>query len=338
MKWCVILLLALTGMIAGCQLNPVVPERPIRIAFMTNRDGDFEIYIMNRDGSNQTNLTSHEAADGLPAWSARANAFVFASNRGQTTMGLYRMGRDGSAPSVLVEEVPAIPIPLIWSSTGEWLAFGSGTGADIYLLDPVEGQLINLTENPAQDNFEDWSPDGQQILFTSDRAGVPALYSMRIEGGVPILLTDLDSGNAAGRWSPLGSKIAFMSDRDQDVDIYLMDVDGSNTVRLTDTPGFDGYPRWSPDGSKIAFLTSRDGNSEIYVMNADGSEQTNLTNSPTSEESVQGDFAWSPDGAQIMFHSDRDGDVEIYVMNADGSNSMNVSNSPGTDFGSIWVR
>lgn len=335
MKWIVSLPLVVAGLLAGCQLNPFTPERPVRVAFMTDRDGDFEIYIMKRDGSNPTNLTEDSAADGLPTWSRQADAFAFASNREEEMLSIYRMRGDGSEQMILAESPPAAPLPMIWSPTGEWIGFGSG--ADVYLLDPDEGDLVQLTEHPARDNFEAWSPDGQQVLFTSERDETLAIYVTSVEGGEPTRLTDLESGSGSPDWSPDGTRIAFASNRNGDVDIYVMDADGENTAPLTESEGFDGHPAWSPDGSRIAFLSRRDGNAEIYVMNSDGSEQTNLTNSPDSEESLQGDFFWSPDGDQIMFHTDRDGDVEVYVMDADGSNQTNLSNNPATDFGSIWV-
>ncbi len=338
MKLLTIVCTAVAMLLVSCQLGPVVPERAYRIAFMTDRDGDFEIYIMDRDGSNPSNLTGESAADGLPTWSPQSNSFAFVTSRDTDNLSIYRMNVDGSNLQRLSDSLPVVPIPIVWASTGDWLAFGSGTDADVYVLDKTGENLVNLTDNPAQDNFETWSPNGQQILFTSDRDGVLAIYIIGIEGGEATRLTDAETNNAGPDWSPDGANIAFMSNRDGDVEVYVMDRDGGNVVRLTDSEEFDGYPAWSPDGTKIAFLSRRDGDAEIYVMNANGSNVQNITNSPTSQESIQGDFAWSPDGKQILFHTDRDGDVEIYVTDADGSNATNLTNNPATDFNSIWVR
>jgi Tol biopolymer transport system component len=336
MKWFLVVLVGTIGLLAGCQLRPVAPERPARVAFMSDRVGNFAIYLVERDGSNPTALTSDEMNSGLPNWSGEAGAFAFLTDQGTGSLAISRMSESGANVTLMTAEPPANTGPPIWSPTGEWVVFGSN--ADIFTMDAAGENITNLTNDPGQDNFDAWSPDGQQLLFSSDREGTLAIYVMDVEGGEATRLTELESANAQPSWSPDGSKIAFISNRDDSTEIYVMDASGENVVALTDSEGFDGYPKWSPDGTKIAFLSSRNGDAEIYVMNADGSEQTNLTNSPASQESVQGDFSWSPDGQQILFHTDRDGDVEVYVMEADGSNPTNLTNDPGTDLASVWVK
>jgi len=346
-RWFISALLLVSGLTVGCQMQlseeflaaiQETPAQPARIAFMTDRDGDLEIYIMDQDGANLTNLTNDLAADGLPVWSSQAQAFAFITSRDASPLSIYRMNLDGSEASLISEDILVDPdIPLAWNESGTWLAFGGGPNADVYLIDPAGERLINLTDHPAQDNFEAWSPNGEHLLFTSDREGSLAIYTISVAGGEATRLTELESNNGEADWSPDGNRIAFMSDRDVDIEIYAMNADGSNVTRLTDSQGFDGFPAWSPNNHQIAFLSGRDGDAEVYVMGADGSEPTNLTNSPGSGESLQGDFAWSPDGSQILFHTDQDGDVEVYLMNADGGDQRNLTNHPATDLGSIWV-
>lgn len=340
MKWMMVLLVML---MMGCQLRPVAAELPrqTRVAFATDRDGDFEIYVMNREGDGQTNLTNEgNYIQTWPTWSPQARALAFISDEPAEGLGIYRMDSDGQNVMPLVEGLDVIPSPLLWSPTGEWLAFGVGRegNPDVYIVDAAGETIINLSDDPGEDLLGSWSPDGGQFLFASTRdGGNLALYLVSVPDGAPVQITSSASNSGRPAWSPEGRYIAYMTSRDGNLELYRIDTRTGEETRLTDNGDFDGFPLWSPDGSKIAFLSDRDGNAEIYVMNSDGSDPTNLTNSPRRQESIQGDFAWSPDGTQILFHSNHDGDMEVYVMDADGGNVTNLSDHPAIDWASTWM-
>ena len=315
---------------------------PIRISFMSDRDVNYEIFVMDMDGSNLVNITNDEAEDGLPAFSFKKEAIAFLSTRETSFASIYRMDVTGEDLTLLVGEMPIIAIPPEWSPNGEWLAFDIGESgqSDVFLVSYDGGEVRNLTDHPSANRFADWSPDSEKIIFTSNRADLntnyPVIYELTVETGETIPLTDSDTASALASWSPDSTKIAFASDREGDVEIYVMDSDGTNLTRLTESVGFDGFPQWSPDGTKIAFITFRDENPEIYVMDRDGSNQINLSNHPAQDASGGG-FSWSPDGSQILFDTDRDGNFEVYVIDADGSNPTNLTNDPAADLAPAWV-
>jgi TolB protein len=317
-------------------------RKPVMISFMSDRDENFEIYMMDIESTKVTNITNHEAEDGLPAWSAQQEAIAFLTTRDSSFASIYRMGVKGEDVVLLVGDMPLIAVSPVWSPNGEWLAIDIGESgqSDVFLVSADGEELRNLTDHPSANRFADWSPDSKKLLFTSNRedqtTNYPVIYSITIESGEIDALTEGDAASALATWSPDGSQIAFASDRDGDVEIYTIDSDGSNLKRLTESAGFDGFPEWSPDGSKIAFITFRDENPEIYVMNTDGSNQINLTNDPAQDASGGG-FSWSPDGSQILFDTDRDGNFEVYLMDADGSNPTNLTNHPATDLAPTWV-
>jgi TolB protein len=245
-----------------------------QIAFYSERDGNYEIYVMNSDGSGLVRLTDHPANDRWPAWSPDGKKIAFTSER------------DGNYEIYVMSVEDA--------------------------LQGAEGSnLVRLTDNPADDGDPAWSPDGKKIAFTSDRDGNYnyEIYVTNVEdalqgaeGSDPVRLTHEDGfppheGARGPAWSPDGGQIAFTSDRDGDDDIYVMDIgdalqaaDGGDLVRLTDNPAFDEAPTWSPDGQKIAFQSYWGGNFEIYVMNADGSGLVRLTNNPADDRVP----AWAP--------------------------------------------
>jgi TolB protein len=153
-----------------------------------------------------------------------------------------------------------------------------GGNFDIYTMKHNGKGVVQLTTDPAADQFPSWSADGAKIAFTSTRDGNAEIYVMNADGSDQTRLTSSPSYDENPVFSPDGSKIAFDSTRDAPIscpgnvlatacvpytEIYVMDADGSNVVRLTSSPGLDRFPIVSPDGTKIAFTSGRDGNTEI---------------------------------------------------------------------------
>ncbi len=193
-----------------------------------------------------------------------------------------------------------------------------------------------LTTNLARDMQPDWSPDGNRIIFASDRDGALDIYAMNTDGGDARRLTYNTTEDFAPAWSPDGRKIAFTAKRDDNDEIYIMDADGSNQTNITRNPASDSRPAWSPEANRIAFVSNRDSapdSSDIYVVAVDATDLIRLTDNPKFD----GDPAWSPDGKKIAFASDRDGNFDIYVMNTDGSDQRNITNHPGLDSKPVWT-
>jgi Tol biopolymer transport system component len=291
-----------------------------QIAFSSTRDdviNNYEIYVMNSNGSEQTRLTDEpDSFDGDPSWSSDGTRIAFVTDRDAVT------DRDD-------DDINEIFF-------------------DIYVMNSNGSEQTRLTDNDGFDGHPSWSPDGTKIAFSSDGDSTEEstnfdIYVMNADdGSEQTRLTDEpDADDFQPSWSPDGTKIAFV----RDADIYVMNADdGSEQTRLTDEPDADDFqPSWSPDGTKIAFTSNRDGNFDIYVMNADdGSEQTRLTDN----DGFDGHPSWSPDGTKIAFSSDGD-DVseeddgnffdEIYVMNADdGSEQTRLTDNDAIDISTDW--
>jgi Tol biopolymer transport system component len=115
-----------------------------------------------------------------------------------------------------------------------------------------------------------WSPDGQRILFVSDRDGPQGdIYVMNRDGSDQHRLAAAPGEDVRPQWSPDGSHILFQTDRDGSAQIYVMNADGSNQQRLT-TNGNNMHPRWAANGAQIVFVSDRLGPRGLFVMDANG--------------------------------------------------------------------
>jgi TolB protein len=127
-------------------------------------------------------------------------------------------------------------------------------GFDIWVMDSLGGNLLNLNGDVYEDHQPSWSPDGKTIAFVSNRSGNLRIYLMAANGASPApLMSPNGFLEVDPAWSPDGKKIAFAADRGVTSDIYVVGVDGMGAVRLTTDTAYDYSPTWSPDGSKIAF-------------------------------------------------------------------------------------
>ncbi len=273
-----------------------------KIAFVSDRDGDWNIHIMDADGSNQIRLieTAYRAYSGAwakPSWSPDSLRIAFVSNR-DGNLDIYIMNKDGFNPK-------------------------------------------QLTDNPANDVNPSWSLDGRKIAFVSDRDGNREIYTVDADGSNLTRLTDNPSNDGGASWSPEGSKIVFDSNRDGNWEIYIMDADGSDLTRLTDNPANDVNPSWSPDGRKIVFETDRDMMEQVYVMDADGSNPINLTDNAPINATFglaplpQSELDLDNIPYRLVFESFRETDGkenwEICLIDANGTNLINLTNTPDID-------
>jgi Tol biopolymer transport system component len=214
-----------------------------RIAFQSLRGENWEIYVMNADGSNPVNLTGSQGDPGAgfqtdqhPSWSPDGSRIAFSSSR-----------------------------------TGE---------GDIYVMDADGANLERVTTDPAPELQPAWSPDGTRIAFASVRDGWTRIFVIDADGTNETRLTDVDGAHDSHpAWSPDGTRIAFQrwTIGQERTDVLLMNPDGTGLVNLTDHAAHDMEPAWSPDGRRILFTSTREEFQRIFVMNADASGVQTLT-------------------------------------------------------------
>jgi TolB protein len=273
-------------------------NNPQCIAFVSDQNGNKDIFLMNDDGSDILQLTNSLADDYSPSWSADGRQISFVSNRNYFENGKYSYSK-----------------------------------TDIFIMNKDGTNLKQLTNDPSYNTTPIWSPDGDRIAFVSTRDKfLPNIYVINIDGSNLQQLTKR-TFDVNPSWSSDGQSILFSSHRGiytggstNCLDIYTMKADGTNVIRLTNTLGVQETPVWSPDGKKILFLSDADDldpKFDLYVMNADGTNLTRLT----TEGLINSHATWSSDGKRIVFDKktfQHSGKSTIHSMNADGSNEMQL--------------
>ena len=263
--------------------NALASHHKAQIAFVSTRDGNSEIYVMDGGGNNQIRLTNHPEVDYQPSWSPDGARIAFVSNRNGGNEQIYVMDSNGKNVKLLTNGIlGSYPV---WSPDGQTIAY-NGRVKDDWVEEEHSGIILI-------------APDGSNRRI--------------LAGDIPVL-----DGEPA--WSPDSQRIAFVSWReDWTGDIGVMDADGRNPKRLTHTPNNERHPAWSPDGSKIAFTTVPEEDFVLSVMDADGTNQRILTEE-VLDGRMQLIFhpAWSPDGRTIAYHFGQGLNGGIHLITADG--------------------
>jgi TolB protein len=207
---------------------------------------------MNADGSDQTNLTNNPAdLDGWPKWSANGARIVFASYRDdRPNTEVYVMNADGSGVTQLTDTPSFNNEDVAVSPDGKQIAFKSYRDGnwEIYVMNIDGSGQTRLTKSPGEDASPNWSPDGKQIIFETQRASpgnadFRALYMMNSDGTNPTQV--VAAGSVGGpKWSPDGKEIAFYSNGDQGAGIFIVNVASGEIVKLIS--GSAGDPSWKP--------------------------------------------------------------------------------------------
>ena len=291
------LLILLVSPISSSPLFAKAPTTP-KILFTSARDGNYDIYAMNPDGSEQVNLTQHRAADLGAVWSPSGDQILFVSDR-EGVRDLYLMDPDsGKVQRVFKKE--AYRDDPTWSPDGKQIAYtyAEDIGAASFIYIATLGK--QKEELLVRGFFPAWSPDGTEIAYVTY---VPIGHDRRVT------LVDIRTGKQKRvlpkeamewqnhpSWSKTGDKLIFSwnkhplpPDFNPLIDrfppawknketIYSVNRDGTGLQQLVDEAGpYAQYPKLSPNGEEVLYTQEINGNLQIFKLDVNSGVRTQLT-------------------------------------------------------------
>ena len=269
---------------------PPFPGDIGRIVFVSDREGNQEIYLLDTADGTLLRLTNNSSADNQPVASPDGSRIAFVSNR-DGNREVYVMNADGSN-QVNVTNSSGDDRDPTWAPDGSRISFTSNRDGndDIFIINADGSEPLNFTNHPANDSQPDWYQSNVAdlawtIAFTTDRDGNREIYTVQTDG---IGLTNV-TNNPADDHSPAaypeGNLLTFVSERDGNSEIYVTSlIPGAEQSNLTDHGAADFAPAWAPNGDWVLFVTDRDGNQEVYVILVNESGLSgNLTQNPANE-------------------------------------------------------
>jgi Tol biopolymer transport system component len=264
------------------------------IAYVSDRDGDTDIYTTSLDGEGAVNLTDNDASEASPTWAPDGSRIAFSSDR-SGIWDLYVMNADGSGVTRLLGDGTDPD----WSPDGSTIAFQRAGAAQeghglsqIYVMDLSTGGVDQATRDAAGALQASWSPDGTLLAYSGQQARIVVSAP---DGSKTERVTD-EYGDMHPVWSPDGSTLLFSRETSFANDtslsnVFEVGVSGGAARRLTNKSESVVPESFSPDGGRVLVTIYDDrGNGDIYAMDGSGSHLTPVVEGSSDD----GEPEWRP--------------------------------------------
>lgn len=288
-------------------------SREAGVVFLSNADGDLEIYFRPEGGQAVRKLTENDRDDIQFMVSPDGERLVYTSMRDRNPE-IYMINLDGSNDRRLTNH-PAADVEPRWSPDGSRIAFVSNReGApNIYIVDVAGGGARNVAKSESGAGHPRWSPDGTRIAFSEGNSRNNDIVVVAVSSGERLELTDdPKTRDYEPEWAPDGKRIAFMSRRKRIFDVYVVDLQTGALRNVSRSDATDSVPKWSPDGGRILFHSMRRDRqrNQPYIHVLESGEtiayETGLLEVYESN--------WAGDGAAISLVGLGNGPATVYTL------------------------
>ncbi len=282
----------LAHVVSDAVVREITAMKPIfnsRIAFISAKTGNKEVYACDYDGARVVPLTSNGSINLSPVWAPDGNAVYYTSYK-DGRPHLWRVDLQTS-DHTKVAAYPGINSAAAISPHNDeiCLTLTRDDNAELYILDLAGNIKRRLTRTRAIESGPSFGPAGYTIAFSSDRTGSPQVYVMDRDGLNVHRVTFQGNYNDSPSLSPDGTKVAFVTrSRRGAFDICVVDITGENFRIITDR-GANENPHWSPDGYHLVYSKREGDRSDIYIADFRGMKERKITDDGKSSNPF-----WSP--------------------------------------------
>jgi len=317
----------------GSDINGTYSPDGRRIAWETDRDGGFQIWVMNADGTDARPVTEGPAIHGWPQWHPDGSRLVYWGYDGETrAYTIETAALDEGDVRVVAESSEALDRPA-YDPTGRHIAWAAQTDGnwDIWVLEGDATAPRRLTYDAQMETNPLWRPDGSFIAY---KVAPNKAYNLTIEN-----FLNVESGFEApairtwdgiksiqmNDWSPAGDKITYTAEivtnaSGEDRVSYLAVVEDVSFTgaKTSGTPVIlsahntlgDRGPVFSPDGERVAFWSwDKSYRATLWIASSDGSDLRQLT-----RQGPDMTPKWHPDAGLLLFESNRSGNMDIWTV------------------------
>ena len=193
---------------------------------------------------------------------------------------------------------------------------------DVIVYDLERDTPTRLTLDPSSDRYPMWTPDGQRVVFGSNRAGTMNIYSRAADGtGQAERVTTSDNAQVPESFSVDGQTLVLLDASGGQFDLHVISLGGeTRTEELTQTEFNEVYAEVSPDGRWIAYMSDESGQFEVYVRSFPNVDDSRFRISRDGGHSP----VWAPDGQELFFR--RDGSLEMMVVDVEAEPTFRAGN------------
>lgn len=268
---------------------PIVSPDGSHIAFVSNRGGATDLFVISSDGTGEMRLTHTPEYESPAGWTRDGKRVLFSVFSNDTST-LYSIGHDGNSLRETGRFPGRSPMP---SPDGKRVVYMAGTWtATRLMVSPTVGAKTQQTAQQITDGSSiawntHWSPDGKRLAFTGRQEPNKelAIFVVKTDGSERRQVTKIapeEGGAQWPVWSPNGKQLAFQVNNraaKNSAHLWIVDIVTGEARKLGvhDKAYLDETPSWFSDGKRIAFQSNRTGRMEIWVMNSDGSGQVQVT-------------------------------------------------------------